>query len=61
MEPILVNIAEDLIKFIKHFYVDSEPDRVSLQKLKQETEPLLEIISPQFGSIWTALGSLLSK
>ena len=62
VEPILVKISVDLIKFIKTFHGD-----ITLQKTKNldrfidNIDNLFELVQPQLNSIWMALGQLLSK
>lgn len=56
VEPILVKISVDLIKYIKFYYYKDQK-----QKFFSNVSNLFDLVQNQLNSIWMALGQLLSE
>jgi hypothetical protein len=58
-EPVLEDISVDLIKYIRHYYIEVVPE--GQDKLKQSVGNLLDMLKTALDCVWRALGSLLSN
>ena len=59
-EPVLEDISVDLIKYIRHYYIEVQPEESVKIKLKQGVGDLLDMLKNALDCVWRALGSLLS-
>lgn len=57
-EIVLEDISVDLIKYIRHYYIEVVPE--GQDKLKQSVGNLLDMLKTALVCVWRALGSLLS-
>lgn len=59
IEPILVSISVDLIKFIKLYYAENANKSVAnknLDRFVDNVNNLFDMVNNQLNSIWMALG-----
>ncbi|CDW85800.1 n-terminal domain-containing protein [Stylonychia lemnae] len=63
VEPILVKISVDLIKFIKLYYSENQNKTATkqLDRFIDNVNNLFDMVNNQLHSIWMALGQLLSE
>ena len=55
VEPILVKISVDLIKFIKLYYSENQKTK-QLDRFSDNVNNLFDMVNNQLNSIWMALG-----
>ena len=58
IEPILVRISVDLIRYIKHYFNENKNDPKG--RFSANVNNLFDMFQNQLNSIWMALGQLLS-